>query len=694
MLEQGLGTLKGQIDKQANVFQGNPSAMGKEQQKHKDSINKGITPDLLKALAMQKVASETAAAENQLKLSMEQNSATVVEQLEQNAMARTQDDLVKQTAGILNERNKKRKQQMSPSKPPQQAQQRPPMQMAKGAPQGAPQGLPAAPRPPMQMANGGIVGYNKGGAVSDRMLKVIGMDRKSFEALPDKVQKTLMESASLPTAVSGIKDAFSKPTPTTIEGFDAAIDSMQDRVNAAPPLSREPLLQQLNKLKAGKAALPPQDQTKDSTTQPVDTPPATGIAGQQGKPPVPTTASRTIPDMGGAGVLAPKVVQPPAVQPPAGQPPAGPVSVDQQLQDVLNTPAPDTSGINKTQLTDTLGDSFMGKLEGRMDVDPVKERDKDLTRLASDDSEKGGFGVKKYEEGLAELRRQQEALDKELLDPETAAKKKRDAYWLGVRKGGGLGGAEAMANFDKDFDARRQTNLTRQRKLYIDNQTKKNVVIKDMNTEAAKLFEVFTDDVAASMNTMANISKGDLELASKEADRMYNTNQNGIKNKIDAIRVSGEAKLREMVQKQASLNDIAAAIKGLVDGSTNLKKEFMKSYEPEKMRLINIVQTSDPVKDKDKILAAQAQLDSIEALFLGLRDKTQIDALIDIYQEFLIQLKSQGGYTNQLTTRLEQRIQDTLGNTSATQASGTTGSNQSVSQKAQSYLGQAGQSAP
>ena len=691
MLEQGLGTLKGQIDKQANVFQGNPSAMGKEQQKHKDSINKGITPDLLKALAMQKVASETAAAENQLKLSMEQNSATVVEQLEQNAMARTQDDLVKQTAGILNERNKKRKQQMSPSKPPQQAQQRPPMQMAKGAPQGAPQGLPAAPRPPMQMANGGIVGYNKGDKVEakkgsrlEEALKSLGLTVKEYMALPP-LEKTAMEQYIQKEYVKQRKE-YKAPSfadsrlgkhLSGIKQKDAAAkQSAEDKVKERLGISvEEPVTPTATGI-AGQQGKPPV------------TPSATGIAGQQGKPLVPTTAPKTIPDMGGAGVLAPKVSPSPA-----GQPPAGPVSVDQQLQDVLNTPAPDTSGINKTQLTDTLGDSFMGKLEGRMDVDPVKERDKDLTRLASDDSEKGGFGVKKYEEGLAELRRQQEALDKELLDPETAAKKKRDAYWLGVRKGGGLGGAEAMANFDKDFDARRQTNLTRQRELYIDNQTKKNVVIKDMNAEAAKLFEVFTDDVAASMNTMANISKGDLELASKEADRMYNTNQNGIKNKIDAIRVSGEAKLREMVQKQASLNDIAAAIKGLVDGSTNLKKEFMKSYEPEKMRLIDIVQTSDPIKDKDKIKAAQAQLDSIEALFLGLRDKTQIDALINIYQEFLIQLKSQGGYTNQLTTRLEERMQDTLGNTSATQTSGTTGSNQSVSQKAQSYLGQARQSA-
>jgi hypothetical protein len=56
----------------------------------------------------------------------------------------------------------------------------------------------------------------------------------------------------------------------------------------------------------------------------------------------------------------------------------------------------------------------------------------------------------------------------------------------------------------------------------------------------------------------------------------------------------------------------------------------------------------------------------------------------------LMQLKSQGGYTNQLTTSLQQKIQSTLGGTSTTNTGGTSG--QTTAQKKQSYLGQAGQS--
>ncbi len=658
MLQQGLGTLDNRIDKQANVLRANPQAMGKEQQKQKADIGKGVTPDLMNALALQKVASEKAMAENQLRLSMEQSPATIVEQLEQNAMARTKDDLVKQTAGILGERDKKRKQQMSPAKPPQQGQ-RPPM------PQGAPAGLRAAPRPPMQMANGGIIGYQRGGVVSDRMLKAIGMDRESFEALPDKVQKTLMESASIPTAVSGIKDAFSKPTPTTIEGFDAAIDSMQNRVNAAPPLARDSLLQQLNKLKAGKAALPPQDQTKDSTTQSVDTPPPpppAGIAEQQAKTPVPIIP-KTLPDMGGLGVLAPQAG-------PQAQP-----SVDQQLQDVLDTPAPDTSGIDRTQLSTALGDEFMGKLDTRMDINPIEERDKELARLASDDAEKGGFGVKKYQEGLAEYLNRQKEEDARQLDPEALRKARAAAGVRGLIEGGtGRGASIARGKFDENVAKRRRDIITEQRATYVDNETKKNAVIKDINTDAAKLFDTYTKDVAAAMNTMANVTKGDLEMYQKEADRMYQSNQNGIKNKIDAIRVSGEAKLRELVQKQASLQDIASAIQGLKDKNNDLRTQYEKALQPEMQRLNSIIFDKD--SSADEVTLARSQLVAIETRYQALKDKTSTDEFMKIYKEFLLQLKAQGGYTNQLRTQLQQTMKDTLGNSSSTQADALTGSAQ------------------
>ena len=112
---------------------------------------------------------------------------------------------------------------------------------------------------------------------------------------------------------------------------------------------------------------------------------------------------------------------------------------------------------------------------------------------------------------------------------------------------------------------------------------------------------------------------------------------------------------------------------------------------PEIARLNNIIQTSDPIKDEAEIKAAQAQLKSIEARFLGLKDKAKIDELVKIYEDFLVQLKQQGGYTNQLTTSLQSKIQSTLGKTNTTQTGGTSG--QTASQRAANTL-QAAQSGP
>ena len=165
--EGGLGKL---VDQKADAYRGNPEALQKRAK---------MSGDLMDALASQKLLTEKTIAKNQLALSQEQDASSVVEQNEQKLMAMTKDDMAAQTAGIMGERNKKRQQQVSAAKPPQQPQQpqqRPPM------PQGAPpQGIAGAPRPPTQFAaQGGIIGYAAGeeveakGSRLEQALKAIG----------------------------------------------------------------------------------------------------------------------------------------------------------------------------------------------------------------------------------------------------------------------------------------------------------------------------------------------------------------------------------------------------------------------------------------------------------------------------------------------------------------------------------------
>jgi hypothetical protein len=56
------GGIGAQIDKKVGALTGNPQAMQQLQQKQKTQQGKGVTPDLLDALALQKVMSDKALA--------------------------------------------------------------------------------------------------------------------------------------------------------------------------------------------------------------------------------------------------------------------------------------------------------------------------------------------------------------------------------------------------------------------------------------------------------------------------------------------------------------------------------------------------------------------------------------------------------------------------------------------------------
>ena len=100
MLEAG--GFGAQIDKIAGAYRGNPEALQKKTK---------LQPNLMEALALQKVMSEKATAKQQLELSQQQDAGSVVEQMEQKLVGMNKDELTAQTAGIMGERNKKRQQQ-------------------------------------------------------------------------------------------------------------------------------------------------------------------------------------------------------------------------------------------------------------------------------------------------------------------------------------------------------------------------------------------------------------------------------------------------------------------------------------------------------------------------------------------------------------------------------------------------------
>ena len=677
------GGIDSLVDKKADAYRSNPEALKKRYSQNQE---------LMDLLAMQKLKSEKETASRDMALKAEQTPGTIAEQYEQQLVSMNKNEMAGQVAGVLQQ-----KQQRAVQK-----------QRAMGMPsQRRPQGIAGQPRPNMQgMAQGGIVGYQEGGKLSRReqALKALGITEDALKRMsPD--QKKAVEQQIQGEYVKQRKEFTVPEMPISRVLREAQDPEIQVE-------KREAIRRRLNPTAEEKAqdakAAGTQGGLSSAQSSALQTAmtgaPATGTtpAGASGTTPAgasataPAGASATAPagapataPVGTGTVLAPAT---PATAPATGGIAATgqDMSVDDQLAAVLSTPAPDTSGINQTQLTGRLGKKFMGKLDDRMNVDPEEKKKEEIARLAAGDAAKGGYGVEKYQEGLASYLKQKEALDKAALDPEAVAKRRRDAYFEGLAVGGtGASATAARGRFDRDLAASRQNSILQQRDMFVKNEEAKNKVVKDINADAAKTFEVYTNDVAAAMNTIATVSKSDLELASKEADRMYETNQNGIKNKIDAIRVSGEAKLRELVQQQASFQEISKALNDLDGANTDLREEFYKSKQPQTARLDAI--RLNPKSTPDQVALAEAQLAKFEAEFQSLKEKTLQDEMYKIYKDFMIQLKQQGGYTNKLTTSLQSKIQNTLGNTSTTQTGGTSG--QTVSQRVAKAM-QAAQSGP
>ncbi len=681
------GGIDSLVDRKADAYRSNPAALEKKYSQNKE---------LMDLLAMQKLKSEKETASRDMALKAEQTPGTIAEQYEQQLVSMNKNEMAGQVANVLQQ-----KQQRAVQK-----------QRAMGMPsQRRPQGIAGQPRPNMQgMAQGGIVGYQEGGKLSRReqALKALGITEDALKQMsPD--QKKAVEQQIQGEYVKQRKEFTVPEMPISRVLREAQDPEIQVE-------KREAIRRRLNPTAEEKAqdakAAGTQGGLSSAQSSALQTAmtgaPATGTtpAGASGTTPAgasataPAGASATAP--AGASATAPVgtgTVLAPAT--PAGAPATAPatggiaatgqgMSVDDQLAAALATPAPDTSGISQTQLTDRLGKKFMGKLDDRMNVDPEEKKKEEITRLAADDATKGGYGVGKYQEGLASYLKQKEALDKAALDPEAVAKRRRDAYFEGLAVGGtGASATAARGRFDRDLAASRQNSILQQRDMFVKNEEAKNKVVKDINADAAKTFEVYTNDVAAAMNTISTISKSDLELASKEADRMYETNQNGIKNKIDAIRVSATAKLNELVQQQANFQEISKALNDLDGANTDLREEFFKSKQAQ-MQTLDAIRLN-PKSTKDQVKLAEAQIAKFEAEFQRLKEKTLQDEMYKIYKDFMIQLKQQGGYTNKLTTSLQSKIQNTLGNTSTTQTGGTSG--QTVSQRVAKTM-QAAQSGP
>jgi len=129
-----IGGIDQQIQQRVDAYRDNPQQLMQRYQQNQELID---------LLAMQKLKSEKDAAAREIQMQMQTTPQTIKQQREAELLGRTKDEMVQQTSGIMQERQKRQQQNMQRT---------------------ANQGLPQLPAGNMQrMAGGGIVAFAEGG---------------------------------------------------------------------------------------------------------------------------------------------------------------------------------------------------------------------------------------------------------------------------------------------------------------------------------------------------------------------------------------------------------------------------------------------------------------------------------------------------------------------------------------------------
>jgi len=212
------------VGQKMDAYRGNPQGLQQRYQQNQQ---------LLDLLALQKLKTEKDAAKRELALA-EKPKGTMLAQLEGEHLKRTKDEMVEQTAGVMQQQQAK--QQSNLQRTAQGAA--PPQAAAQGAvpsPQVANAGIAAAPRPTMQMAQGGIVGFQSGKEVNvppDKILERMGLTREKWLGLTEEMQGAYLKDFP---AIS----AEASPLSRDITGFGDYLDRAgleeQRRVEAQAP---------------------------------------------------------------------------------------------------------------------------------------------------------------------------------------------------------------------------------------------------------------------------------------------------------------------------------------------------------------------------------------------------------------------------------------------------------------------------
>ena len=222
-----------EIAQRVDAYRGNPQAL---QQRY------AANQELLDLLALQRLKSEKDDAMRKVQMEMEQNPQTIKQQKERQLLEMTKQDLTNQTAGIMQNAQKKQQKNMQRvakqgSANPQQVQK---MQAGLGAlaqrqQQQAPQ------QAPMRMAAGGIVAFAEGGEVTQA-------DVDKYRAKYGQVQTMYMTDADVRETILKERNAgSSSPKPKALAPIDTSAEietaELEEKDVAAAPVVTEEVVE-------------------------------------------------------------------------------------------------------------------------------------------------------------------------------------------------------------------------------------------------------------------------------------------------------------------------------------------------------------------------------------------------------------------------------------------------------------------
>jgi predicted GIY-YIG superfamily endonuclease len=226
-----IGGIDQQIQQRVDAYRDNPQQLMQRYQQNQELID---------LLAMQKLKSEKDAAAREIQMQMQTTPQTIKQQREAELLGRTKDEMVKQTSGIMQERQKRQQQNMQRT---------------------ANQGLPQLPAGNMQrMAGGGIVAFADGGGP---------LQQEDINAqLRQQIEAALELGASPEDLAERLKD-----NPNAL----AILRSMQSQQIATPSTPKESgglssllgasgVIDPVQRLQDRKAALADRDQLAEKIT--------------------------------------------------------------------------------------------------------------------------------------------------------------------------------------------------------------------------------------------------------------------------------------------------------------------------------------------------------------------------------------------------------------------------------------------